>query len=382
MEKSRSIANHARRHHAGHPRRPLEIVMKLLISGICGFVGSTLALALREADPGIEISGCDNFIRPGSETNRERLKAHGIAVQHADLRLASDVDALPGADWVLDAAALPSVLAGLAGRSSSRQLAEHNLGGTVNLLEFCKAHRAGFLLLSTSRVYSIPPLAALPVIERDGAFFPDTTAILPPGFSTAGIGEEFSTKPPVSLYGATKLASEALALEYGAAFGFPVWIDRCGVLAGAGQFGQAEQGVFSYWIHAWLAGAPLRYIGFGGGGRQVRDCLHPRDLVPLLLAQFAAPPADARPRIVNAAGGVPNAMSLAGLSAWCAERFGPREIAVDAQPRPFDLPWVVLDAGLARRHWDWAAATKLEAILDEIARHAEAHPDWLALSRS
>ena len=41
----------------------------------------------------------------------------------------------------------------------------------------------------------------------------------------------------------TKLAAETVALEYGEAFGFPVWIDRCGVLAGAGQFGRADQGV-------------------------------------------------------------------------------------------------------------------------------------------
>ena len=53
--------------------------------------------------------------------------------------------------------------------------------------------------------------------------------------SERGIAEEFSTASPVSLYGSTKLASEVLATEYGAAFGFPVRINRCGVLAGAGQ---------------------------------------------------------------------------------------------------------------------------------------------------
>jgi len=70
--------------------------------------------------------------------------------------------------------------------------------------------------------------------------------------------------PPLSLYGSTKLASETLALEYGAAYGFPVWINRCGVLAGAGQFGTAKQGIFLFWLHAWHSRRPLRYIGFGG----------------------------------------------------------------------------------------------------------------------
>src|SRR5207247_9786355 len=61
-----------------------------------------------------------------------------------------------------------------------------------------------------------------------------------------------STTPPVSLYGSTKLASEFIALEYGGAFGLPVWINRCGVLAGAGQFGTPDQGIFAFWINSYL----------------------------------------------------------------------------------------------------------------------------------
>ena len=200
--------------------------MKILITGICGFVGSTLAQALLDAVPGLELVGIDNFIRPGAETNRAALKARGVRLFHGDLRAASDLDAIPAVEWVIDAAANPSVLAGIDGRSSSRQLIEHNLFGTVNLLEFCKAHRAGFILLSTSRVYSIAPLAALPVVVDHGAFRPDTEAELPPGLGPTGVRESFATAAPVSLYGATKLASEALALEYGETFGFPVWINR------------------------------------------------------------------------------------------------------------------------------------------------------------
>src|SRR5436309_13607222 len=102
--------------------------------------------------------------------------------------------------------------------------------------------------------------------------------------------EEFSTAAPVSLYGSTKLASEALALEYGLTYNFPVWINRCGVLAGAGQFGTAEQGIFSYWLHAHAAERRLRYIGFGGHGHQVRDAFHPDDLGELILKQLRRDP--------------------------------------------------------------------------------------------
>ena len=135
--------------------------MKLLITGICGFVGSSLAQAWIDADADIVIYGLDNFIRPGSEENRNHLQKFGIKLFHGDIRLASDFETLPKVDWVIDAAANPSVLAGVDGYTSSRQLIEHNLSGTVNILEYCKKQSAGFIMLSTSRVYSITPLSKL-----------------------------------------------------------------------------------------------------------------------------------------------------------------------------------------------------------------------------
>jgi CDP-paratose 2-epimerase len=355
--------------------------MKVMISGICGFVGSTIATHLRENFNAVEVIGFDNFIRPGSELNRLKLKQNGIRVLHADVRSATDLEALPVADWVIDAAANPSVLAGVDGQASSRQLVEHNLLGTINLLEYCKSRIAGFILLSTSRVYSIPPLADIKVVEQNGAYVPDPKAVLPAGVSRKGVSENFSTSPPVSLYGSTKLASEHLALEYGETFGFPVWINRCGVLAGGGQFGRPDQGIFSFWIHSWRRKQPMKYIGFNGRGAQVRDCLHPRDIVLLLWRQMEAK-AGGKPRILNVSGGNASAISLTQLSDWCTARFGPHAVETDERNRPFDIPWMVLDSSLAEVSWNWQPQTKLEAVLNEIARHAEAHPDWLEISAS
>ena len=311
--------------------------------------------------------------------NRSELKKLGVQIFHGDIRSASDVEGLPGADWVIDAAANPSILAGVDGRSSSRQLVEHNLGGTVNLLEYCRRHRAGFVLLSTSRVYSIGPLASLAVTVRNDAFAL-ASGKRPAGAGPKGISEAFSTSPPVSLYGATKLASETLALEYGETFDLPVFINRCGVLAGAGQFGRPDQGIFSYWINSYLRRQPLRYIGFGGKGHQVRDCLHPADLVPLLTAQMASPRIPAADRTVNVGGGVRSAMSLRQLSAWCEDRFGRHPVGRDPAPRPFDVPWMVLDASKAETLWDWRPRTPVQAVLEEITAHAGTHPEWLELS--
>ena len=114
-----------------------------------------------------------------------------------------------------------------------------------------------------------------------------------------------------------------MALEYGEAFDFPVWINRCGVLAGAGQFGTPEQGIFAYWINAHLRRRPLRYIGFDGLGQAGSGRFSS--------ARSGCIAGDARCERERAAvaGSIPpavvrlTAMSLAQLTAWCDDRFGP-----------------------------------------------------------
>jgi CDP-paratose 2-epimerase len=353
--------------------------MKILITGIAGFVGSSLAASLVERCEGISICGMDNLMRPGSESNRARLKQMGVRFIHGDIRCASDFDSLPKVDWVIDAAANPSVLAGVNGHGSTRQLFEHNLAGLLNVLEYCKAHSAGLLLLSSSRVYSIEALAALPLKIDKCAFVLDTAASLPAGVSASGIGPGFSTRSPISLYGSTKLASETVALEYGLTFDFPVWIDRCGVLAGAGQFGTPDQGIFAYWINAHLRRRSLRYIGFNGLGHQVRDAFHPRDLSALLALQMGT----ARKggcRIYNAGGGPANSMSLAQLTAWCDDCFGEHAPQPDTRVRPFDIPWMIMDNRLVEQEFGWRPETSLCSMLTEISAHAREHPDWLELN--
>ncbi len=348
--------------------------MKVLISGVCGFTGSHLARSLMESNEGLTVVGIDNLARQGSETNRLSLKRLGVQLFHGDIRMASDLETLPLVDWVIDAAAQPSVLAGRDGKTSPRQLLEHNLVGTINLLEYCRTAHAGFILLSTSRVYSIPALVELPLREESSAYTLDSSRPWPAGVGLEGVAENFSAEAPVSLYGATKLASERLAQEYSAGFQVPVWINRCGVLAGAGQFGTAEQGIFSYWLHAHAARRPIRYIGFGGRGLQVRDALHPRDLAAMVNLQLRGA-GSIRP--CNLSGGRANSMSLAQLTAWCDRRFGPHKPLVDATERPYDVAWLILDSSKALNETGWKPQIGIEQILEEIANHATDNPEWL-----
>ena len=348
--------------------------MKILITGVAGFAGNSIAKTLLDHHSNLQIVGLDNFSRKGSELNISDLTNLGINLIRGDIRAQSDIDALPKADWVIDCAANPSVLAGIDSQSSSRQLMEHNLSGTINLIEYCKNHKAGLILLSTSRVYSAYELAALPVQSSEDRFELQDCDVS--GVSSLGISEEFPTTAPLSLYGASKLASDTLILEYGECFDFPVWINRCGVLSGGGQFGKADQGIFSFWIHSYREKTPLKYIGFNGTGHQVRDALHPKDLVPLVSRQMLEPDWEA-PKIINLGGGVKNSMSLKELSSWCEDRFGQNEVLASQDERPLDTPWIVMDSTTARNAWNWSVKTKIEQILEEIANHAEKNPNWL-----
>ncbi len=350
--------------------------MKVLVTGGCGFVGSAICRGLVAHSADCQVTAIDNFRRVGAETNREPLRRLGVSIVHGDVRLASDFDALAPFDWVIDAAAEPSVLAGTTAgtapgtSTTSRQLVEHNLVGTINLLEAAARWQAGVMLLSTSRVYSIPALASLPLAEvedhRGPSFTIDASQPLPVGVSPAGITEDFSTVAPVSLYGATKLASETLALEYAHRYGTPLFINRCGVMAGAGQFGRADQGIFSWWIRQWIAKQPLAYIGFGCRGLQVRDCLHPDDLTTLVMLQMQSA-RGAAPGLFNVSGGSASATSLAQLSQWCAERCGPHAVGTASQSRPYDLAWVVLDHSRVTQRFGWRPARSTSSILAEIA---------------
>jgi CDP-paratose 2-epimerase len=151
------------------------------------------------------------------------------------------------------------------------------------------------------------------------------------------------------------------------------------VLAGAGQFGTPDQGIFSYWINAHLHRRPLRYIGFEGTGMQVRDALHPNDLAALLCAEMATGRANGQ-RVYNVGGGPENAVSLAELTAWCDSRFGRHTPQPDPRPRTYDVPWVILDSGDADRDFHWRINAPIENILRDIAVHAELNPDWLERS--
>ena len=347
--------------------------MRVVITGGAGFVGSSLALAFREKHPDAEVFAFDNLKRRGSELNLERFRAHGISFVHGDVRQPEDLAELPATfDLLIDASAEPSVLAGLNG--SPAYLLGTNLTGTLNCLELVRNRGKALLFLSTSRVYSMGPLRELALDE--GA----TRLTLAErqawgGVSARGIAEAFPVHLPRSLYGASKLASELVIQEYASSYGVRAVINRCGVIAGPGQFGKVDQGVFTLWVAHHVFDKPLRYTGFGGTGKQVRDLMHPDDLARALELELADIDRLSG-ETFNLGGGPEVSTSLAELTQVC-QRVTGRSVPVASEPAtsPVDIPYYVSDFAKAEKAFGWRPRKGVEQIVGDIH-------EWLGRERS
>lgn len=345
--------------------------MRVLVTGGAGFVGSHLSKYFQEA--GFQVTAFDNLKRRGSERNLTEFKSRGISFVHGDIRQSSDLEDLSGNfDLLVEASAEPSVHAGTEG--SPKYVIDTNLTGTYHCLEFARQRAGGFFFLSTSRVYSIAPLSQIPLSEEATRFAVKTSGT---GFSEKGIAENFPTHLPRSFYGATKLASEYLVQEYAATYGLPSLINRCGVIAGAGQFGKLDQGVFTLWLANHFYQKPLKYTGFGGTGKQVRDLLHPSDLFDLLQKQIPQLK-EKSGQVFNVGGGNSGAVSLQEWTSLAAEITGKSlSIASDPKTASVDIPYYVSDHSLASEIFSWKPKTTPKEIAADIFRWMEKNKEEL-----
>lgn len=336
---------------------------RICVTGGAGFVGSNLAIAIRQAHPRVEVTSVDSLKRRGSELTLPRLRAHGITFVHGDIRRPEDLAELPAFDLLLDCSAEPSVHAGASG--SPAYVLHTNLTGTIHLLEAARMRGAAVLFLSTSRVYPMDRINALAVEELSTRFeWRQDQGV--PGLSPFGIAEDFPLDGVRTYYGATKLASEYLLQEYQYAAGLPALINRCGMLAGPWQMGKVDQGVVTLWVARHVFGRKLNYIGYDGSGKQVRDILHIDDLAALVLRQ-CADTANWKGQVFNAGGGNKVSVSLQELTSICQDVTGKRvEIGCVRETSPMDVRIFLTDSRKVNAAYGWMPERSVRDIVSDI----------------
>ena len=265
---------------------------------------------------------------------------------------------------VIHCAGLTSVLDGT-NKYSTNFLYKNNILSTLNSLKICSILKSKYIYISSSRVYSIPKINELRFkIEGKGFKLGKNKTR---GISSKGINEDFPTDSPLSFYGSSKLMSENLIIEFCLHNKIPFIINRCGLLAGSGQFYKNDQGIISYWINSWKKNKELKFIGFGCKGYQVRDCLHPWDLANLINKQLGSlDKGHLKKFIFNASGGISSAFSLKDLSLWCEKEMHQKKIKLKKANRPFDLKWIVLDNTKAKAKFNWRVMFSKEKIFEDI----------------
>ena len=242
-----------------------------LVTGGCGFLGSTVAARLLES--GAEVCVIDDLSRAGAASSREWLAARGTPrLVHADVRNAHDVDRVVR-DW------RPDVVYHLAGQvamttsiADPRRDFETNVVGTFNVLDSLRRERPGAIVLyaSTNKVYG--DLTEVRLVETPTRW---TTPDHPEGFDER-LPLDFRTP-----YGCSKGAAEQYVLEYTRSFGLRGVVFRHSTIYGSRQRSTWDQG----WV-GWFVAEAVRWrqgdhapVGISGDGKQVRDLLYVDDAV-------------------------------------------------------------------------------------------------------
>lgn len=164
-----------------------------VVTGGAGFIGSHLVDTL--VAQGNEVLVIDSLIAGRKETIARHIDACGIRFIQKDLLSEGWQDAIAGADRLFHLAADPDVRQSAANPDPAIQ---NNVIATYRVLEAMRLHEVPELVFtSTSTVYGEARVIPTP--------------------------EEYTPLEPISVYGASKLACEALISAYCHSFGMKAW---------------------------------------------------------------------------------------------------------------------------------------------------------------
>jgi CDP-paratose 2-epimerase len=340
----------------------------VLVTGSSGLIGSEAVEYFDRS--GHRVLGVDNnmrreFFGPRGDTtaNLARLRQVTRSFTHLDLdvRDRSDIFELfreNPIDLIVHCAAQPS-------HDKARDIPlvdfEVNATGTLNLLEACRLHRpeAVFVLMSTNKVYGDAPNEKSLVEMETRYDYGD-----PADYN--GITEDCRVDQTLhSLFGASKLAADVVAQEYGKYFGMNVGIFRGGCLTGPRHSGVELHGFLNYLVKVALSGETYRIFGYKG--KQVRDNIHSVDVVHAIEAFWSNP----RPgRVYNLGGGRDNSISILeaiqAIEYLSGSRINSKYVP---EARKGDHICYISDLSRFKSDYpEWEVTVKLEEMLEEMVR--------------
>ena len=330
--------------------------MLILIPGGCGFIGSSLAIYLKQNIKNCYVISIDNLSRNTSYLNQKKLTKHKIKNIRLNLSSKNCVSKLnrikKKVDFIIDCCAEPAVELS---KSNPNLVFDSNLKSTLNLLEIAKKNQSKIIYLSTSRVYSIK--------EINNVFKKIKFNV--PLARNFKINEKFSTQSPISFYGFTKLSSEILIKEYSYLYKLKYIINRFGVVSGYGQFGKQDQGFLSMWLWRHINKFPITYQGFGGYGNQIRDIIDINDLC-LLIKEQILKINKIYNETFNIGGGLKNAISLKELTNICF-KITKKKIKFKKKIKTsnYDLRYYVTDNKKIYSKYNWRIKKNINSIIKE-----------------
>lgn len=339
--------------------------MNVLVTGSSGLIGSEAVLYFDR--DGHRVSGIDNnmrreFFGPAGDTSwnlnwlRNNTRFTHVNLDIRDRAAIFDLFRRERFDSVIHCAAQPS-------HDKAKEIPfvdfEVNAVGTLNLLEATRQHArdAVFIFMSTNKVYGEAP-NELPLVE-----LPTRWDYARPE-DRAGIREDCRIDRTMhSLFGASKVAADLLAQEYGRYFGMQVGVFRGGCLTGEHHSGVQLHGFLSYLVKVAKAGE--RYTIFGHGGKQVRDQIHSTDVISAF-AEFARNP---RPgEVYNLGGGRENSASILECITRIEGMLGKTvEWQCEETPRAGDHICYISDMLKFRSHYpNWCPRVSLDEIIGKL----------------
>lgn len=249
-------------------------IMKILIIGGCGFLGSNLAAyGIKEKH---NITVLDNLSRLGAAQNLSWLEKLGeIRYIHGDTRNRNDVDNIiknENFDAVFHLAGQVAMTTSIADPYKDFQI---NTMGTIHVLDAIRRYSPTTVMIfsSTNKVYG--DLEQYHYKETEKRYVCEEW---PNGFDET-VPLDFR-----SPYGCSKGAADQYILDYSRIYGIKTVVFRHSSMYGGRQFATYDQGWIGWFCQKAIEkkqGINVEPYTISGNGKQVRDILHAEDMCRL-----------------------------------------------------------------------------------------------------